>query len=237
MKIILGLLLLTAGLPACSPRLALPTGNYRETGDPGVALSSSKQLRLLPNQRFEYFEHSDMVGHGKYGAGTYQWRGRRLRLVCDGQLLGRDAAWAEARPLPGPPAADSLTLSFRVWSTLGRNAPIPYTGATVVGRDASGRDVTGVFCDPAGRAVLRVARRAPPAELLVSGGGSLPWRESWPGAATAYEVYLPAQLVARYAAGTVRQFSILTQTADQLVLRDGVATVVLKREELVGRAK
>ena len=239
MKIILDLLLLTAGLPACSPRLALPTGDYQQTGGPGVVLLSSKQLRLLPGQRFEYFVHTDMVGQGRHGTGTYEQRGRQLRLLFDGQPLGRDMAWAQARTpalASRPPDPDSLTLTFRVWAVVGRDAPVPYAGATVLGRDAGGRVITGTACDSAGQAGLRVARHAPPLVLEASGVGSSPWRESWAARTTAYDVYLPFRLGTRYAAGAVREFRVLGQTADRLELRDGADTTVLKREKLVSQA-
>lgn len=228
MKIFPSLLLLLApGLPGCAPRAALTIGNYEETRGPGVVIMYvSKQLRLLPGQKFEYFVDSDMGG--RYGAGTYQRRGRQLRLTFDGQPLGPAGASAQVRPLPAGP--DSLTLTFQVQVVPYRGIPTPLPGATVLARDVAGRVLAGRSTDPAGQATLRVARNQLTQTLIVSSIGWHTLVQPCADTDAAYEVQMPTDLGALYAAGTVIQFQVVRQTADRLVLRRGSDMTTLALE-------
>ena len=107
----------------------------------------SRQLHLLPGQRFKYFVDSDMGN--RYGAGTHQRRGQQLRLTFDGQPLGPADASVQVRPLPAGP--DSLTLTFQVQALAYHGDPAPLSGATVLARDDAGRTLAGRATDPAGR--------------------------------------------------------------------------------------
>lgn len=215
------------GLSACAIRPALTTGKYVEDPGPGVLLFDSKELRLLPGQRFEYFVDSDDISSGKHGAGTYELRGRRLRLAFDGQPLG-PASQVQARPGPAT-HPNSLTLTFRAWGKAGRDAaPQPLQGATILVRDTNVRTmIQGTSVDAAGRATLRLARTQRPQEILISSVGWQMLRQPWPAQNTAYEVYLQAECGDLYAAGTVKEFWVLRQTANRLVLRRGNNTTTL----------
>ncbi|WP_375418184.1 hypothetical protein [uncultured Hymenobacter sp.] len=207
------------GLSACATRPALTTGKYVEDPGPGVLSFESRELRRLPGQRFEYFAYSDDISSSKHGAGTYELRGKQLRLTFDGQPLG-PAAQVQTRP---GPATHPDSLTFQVRGSAGRDAPQPLAGATILVRST----MQGTSVGAAGRATLRLARTQDPQEIVISCVGWQMLRQPWPAQNTAYEVYLQAEFGDLYAAGTVKEFRVLRQTANRLVLRRGNNTTTL----------
>ena len=213
--------LLAAGLMGCATQSALPLGRYAQTGGPGVALGEATELRLFPDHRFEYRLWTDMVGVGQQGRGTYSLRGPQLRLRFDGGLTA-PVPVVEQRPLPGPPASDSVAVLVVL-----RHEQEVAAGLTLLALDETGRILRGTSSNAAGRARLAVARTQRPYRFTVNGIGFVPVEQPWPRTSTAYAVHLAEKLGPAVPAGKALFFRILRQTPARLTLQQGSDTVVL----------
>lgn len=195
--------LLLAGATACTPAL-LPSGRYVETAAPGTLLLAGQTVTILDAHRFAYVRWSDDLASSHYGAGSYQRRGRTVRLLFEAPPHATQAQ-VLARPLPTP--ADSVLLTFLVESAgTTQVAPEPIPFATVRACDATGHDLRAVLTNLRGQATLHLARSAAPPLLLVASLGFATWRAMGPANSTAYHLQLPATAGTPYAAGTTKFF-------------------------------
>jgi hypothetical protein len=215
--------LLAFSLAACTSSRSLATGDYEETRGPGVMMWTYLSLRILPDQTFEYVYNTDDEG-GKYGAGTYQLRGRKLKLAFNGRPLVQ-ASSAQLTPLPTH--TDSLLFTFDVYQADSGNVLVPAAGVTVLVRDNGGRVITGAGTAADGRATLHTPKASVPRLLTVNCIGYQPLREPLPPTSTAYKVYLQPSLGQLYAAGSVLRCKVLRQSSQQLVLRWGNQKVTM----------
>lgn len=223
------LLLLFSGLAACtSHRLLLP-GDYQETAGPDVMLFSSKQLVLYPNHRFDYYQHSDMIGMGKQGTGTYRQRGQWLQLRFDGRQSAA-RTWGRQRLLGAGP--DSLVLTFLIRGGFGADSLHSVEGATVLLRDAAGKVLNGTSADSKGRATLPFTTTPRPQLVEVAAIGSDVWQQAWPEQPSAFVVRMVPRLGRGVPAGTSWGFRQLPGPPDQLRLRWGADTVRFLRRPL-----
>lgn len=191
--------LLLGGTAACTSHHALLPGDYQETAGPGSMLFSSKQLVLYPNHRFTYYQHSDMIGMGKQGNGTYRQRGQWLLLHFDGQQPVVQT-WARQRPLGAGP--DSLVLTFLIRSGFGADSLQPVEGATVLFRDAAGRELNGASADSQGRVTLPFTTNSRSYSIEVHAIGFDSWQQPWPEQPSAFVVRLAPKLGEQVPAGT-----------------------------------
>ncbi|OON66714.1 carboxypeptidase-like regulatory domain-containing protein [Hymenobacter sp. CRA2] len=204
-------------LTSCTAtRPELVPGIYVETR-PNAVLFSSKELRLYAGHRFRYFQHEDVVGTEREGAGTYRLRGRQLELLFDGQP-DTVTSRASAQPVPFVTDEPEVQLLVTTLEETGHNATVG--GATVLLRDAAGRVIGGTSTGADGYAALLLAQGTPPSTVEVTGIGFATWRQAWPTQAVRYHVTLALYPYKPYAPGTRRSFKILSQVPGRLVLQD-----------------
>lgn len=217
-------LLLVATTGACS-RATLPAGHYTEAARPGTILLAGQAVDLRADKTFTYQRWSDDLGSERYGAGTYQLTGKKLRLRFEAAPLA--VARSQAEPLA--PRSDSLVFAFTISgppsSSAAALAPLP--AAVVTGRAMNGRVLAAVASDSAGRAVLTFAHAARPALLQVEHLGLVPWRQACPSVSTMHRVQLPAELGTPYAPGKVKEFWVRAHSGWHLVSGPGQRQRVL----------
>ena len=220
-------LLLAAGLAACAP-VRLITGDYRETHGPGVILLAGKELRLSDDHTFVYSYWSDDLSSGRYGTGTYQLLGNRLRL----EFVGQPPVVVNVLAQSLVPRPDSLILAFAVsgGAAIGTAEVTTLPGASIIAYGEAGQPVAAISSDAKGRAVLRLPRTARAQRLLVQCLGYKPWRQECPASSTAYQLELPPDAGTPYAAGTRKEFRVLRQTAAALVLKQGPVQTTFQRQ-------
>ena len=215
---------LLLSLMACATRPGLAPGTYHETR-PNAVLFASKELRLYPDGRFAYFQHTDMVGAGRQAAGSYRLRGGQLQLRADG-TPPFPASYAKSPALPGP--ANTKALTFRVFVLVYPDKVEPLPGANVLLYDEAGRLITAASTDDTNYVSLSLAQKPTPHKILVTSIGLRTWEAPWPGTATDYEVFLAPNVGLDYEAGTRLTFRVLDHSPSRLVLstvRDTITMV------------
>lgn len=209
----------TLALSACAAPRQLTTGAYLETL-PNTILFSSKELRLYPEHRFAYYQHTDMVGAGKHGTGTYELLGRTLLLHFNGQPA-EPATETEQRPLP----TNTHAWRFVVTTTNHHGISLPLAGATLTVFDEAGGEMKTIACDTAGRAEVPALSSIQARSVLISMIGFEPWKQRLSETSTAYDIALRPNFGQAYPEGTTLEFGVLKHGAGRLVLREGKSTI------------
>lgn len=217
--------LLLAGLAACAPG-RLPSGTYVQAHRSGVIALEGRTLCLADDHTFAYVFWSDDLSSSRYGAGTYQLAGRRLRLIFAASLPV--AASAQVQALATAP--DNLVLAFEVRgrSAAGRAVALPY--AVVTAYDKANKLLTGASTDAQGRAKLRLPRGAQPQLLRAEGLGFVTWNQACAIGSATYQVVLPPNEGRSYAPGTTKEFRVRRASSQRLLLRQGAAQLAFERQ-------
>jgi hypothetical protein len=198
-------------LSSCAASRELAVGDYQETRGPDVMMWTIAHFSILPGHAFQYGISTDDES-GRFGAGSYTLRGKRLQLLFNGKALV-PPSYAQLQRLPTRP--DSLLLTFDVHDAANGNEPLFLVGVTLC--DEAG----GVVSGEDGRAVVRIARSHHTHPISIKYVGRQTLEMPWPDSSTAYQIYLHPSLGTLYPAGSTLQFRVLEQTPAQLVVRRG----------------
>ena len=217
--------LLLAGLAACAPG-RLPSGTYVQAHRGGAIALEGRTLCLAENHTFTYTFWSDDLSSSRYGAGTYQLVGRRLRLIFAASLPA--AASAQVQALATAP--DSLVLAFEVRgrSAAGRVVALPYVVVTAY--DKANKLIAAASTDAQGRAKFRLLRGTPPQLLRAECLGFTTWNQACATGSAAYQVVLPPDEGRPYATGATKEFRVRRASSQRLLLRQGAAQLAFERQ-------
>ena len=217
--------LLLAGLAACAPG-RLPSGTYLQVHRGRVIALEGRTLSLADNLSFAYAFWSDDLSSSRYGVGTYQLVGRRLRLTF--AASPPVAASAQVQALAIAPDGLELTFEVRGRSAARRVVALSYAVVTAYGK--ANNLLAGASTDAQGRAKLRLPRGTQPQLLRAECLGFITWNQACAVGSAAYQVVLPPNEGRPYAPGTTKEFRVRRASSKRLLLRQEAAQLAFERQ-------